>query len=1559
MNCCTTRGCTGFTGLLWKTSGQWIEYCPVCKSQQAAEAPRTPDGADQAAAHALRQMQDAHYAKAEAGFLSAAANTGEKARKAYYLWLSLLCRYGVSYVEDVLFENLPGKRTSMFLPTFGRFPLPDTDIRQTPACRELTGLAAEYAAPSVDKQLTELDILLKEIHVCLKKASNKSDVFIAWHDDADDEENTCRNLADKLNRHLALSKECYSFVSFQDLQHHTVDHYEPHIYAALAAASVMVIIIRNYDALGRKFLALELNRFLNRKRSESNLRVYFCGMRNHTGSIPVALQKDGLECHRDNCEDANIWAEVIAKDVLNILREQRRKERAAVSVTPPPVTPPAADPISEDLIWVRFQLNCKNWANAKERLNELNKQYPSRGEIYLYMLLAEYQLSEEKQLITLELPYEETPYWQFANRTADEALRSRMDTLLADTKKERERRAQEAAAAKAAAKKASAEEAERLRREQEAAAKAAAEKAAAEEAERLRREQEAEAANPRHSADDMLYGLVQESIASNEAAKAAAEEAERQRKERDAAFTRAAVEQSERQRREREAKEAERRKAAAEEAERQRREQQAAAEAAERRRRERETAAEAAHRLRKEREAEEAAAKAAEDARRAADEKLYNVITGTAPEASAVVKQLQDLNIKASANAGGVSISNGRSFSGATLAIPGGVIRIDDLAFWNSNIKAAHLPETVTAIGSWAFDGCSNLLTINIPASVTSIGGEAFRGCPNLIVTVASGSYGEEYCRKYRLRHTTNTAAIQEHIGDLNKINRAEIIANARAKLEAMDVRWATVANGLRITDGKYCRRDNAVIPEGVTIINHKAFDNSWIASLQLPASLRNIEERAFSFCRGLTDAALQEGVASIGKHAFWCCTKLRSVNIPKSVSRIGSGAFAGCTSLGSIRLAAGQPDFCTMDGVLMTRDCTRILCMPAASTITDYKAPAGVRVIDDAFEGCTSLRTVSLPDGVEQIGGYAFRGCTGLSSVNIPQSVTSISDGAFKHCPNLTLTVTPGSYGERYCRKYGLSHTVAEASASQKTPSGTPGAAASEYSHTADVLRGMGIECRITPRGIHITNGTGYQAKRLTIPEGVIVISRNAFELCSNLTELVLPEGLIRVEEGAFLHCTGLVSVTLPRSLLTIEDYAFGGCDQLRTFLLPANHPRFTLKDNVLYDRKGHRIICMPAGSGHTSIRIGADVNNINGAFYGCKSLRTVRFEANGVITSGRNADSTPNLDYFGHNAFTCCEKLRDVILPEGVSIIGREAFMGCKSLAALRLPRSVEEIQNHAFANCPNLVLTIAPGSGAEAYCRNNGLRFVYDRTASPAAHPAAATRPAAETRPAAARSANSKPAAAPEKSLPAKPTPKQIETAYYQLNAKGITTQQHPFGLALVKGTGYTGKHLEIPEGVTTIGDMAFWKFFNMKTLESVSLPDTLTCIGSDAFGYCTSLTSVVIPDGVTHIGKAAFAGCAKLKQITLPAGLKTLSANMFKWCNQLTEVTVPEGVNTIEAGAFESCASLRTVRIPASVKTIGQGNAEKVFVNTKNVTVITPRGSAAEIYCRTHNIPYRNK
>lgn len=156
-----------------------------------------------------------------------------------------------------------------------------------------------------------------------------------------------------------------------------------------------------------------------------------------------------------------------------------------------------------------------------------------------------------------------------------------------------------------------------------------------------------------------------------------------------------------------------------------------------------------------------------------------------------------------------------------------------------------------------------------------------------------------------------------------------------------------------------------------------------------------------------------------------------------------------------------------------------------------------------------------------------------------------------------------------------------------------------------------------------------------------------------------------------------------------------------------------------------------------------------------------------------------------------------------------------------------------------------------------------------------------------------------------------------------------------IVITRYTG-TGGEVTVPSTISgspvvAIGANAFL----MNGLTGITLPNTVTNIGFQAFAECTNLTTAALPDTVRSIEEGAFEGCSSLTNVTIPEGLKSIEANAFSLCGSLTYLTLPDTVVIIGNNAFEGCHSLTGVSLPQGVRFIG----EEAFGGCDHLTSIT--------------------
>ena len=285
--------------------------------------------------------------------------------------------------------------------------------------------------------------------------------------------------------------------------------------------------------------------------------------------------------------------------------------------------------------------------------------------------------------------------------------------------------------------------------------------------------------------------------------------------------------------------------------------------------------------------------------------------------------------------------------------------------------------------------------------------------------------------------------------------------------------------------------------------------------------------------------------------------------------------------------------------------------------------------------------------------------------------------------------------------------------------------------------------------------------------------------------------------------------------------------------------------------------------------------------AFSWCDNLKSVSIP-NSVIFIGeyafnecsrlRSVNIPESVTWIRDYTFWFCNNLENVNIPNSVTKIGQGAFCDCRSLTSINIPDAVYYIDDYAFSYCSSLTSINIPGSiefiGDGVFCGCSGLTSI---------------------------------------SIPNTIT-SIGKNAFYACN--GLTS-------------------VDIPNSVTKIGDSAFEK---CSGLESINLPNSFPKIGSKAFSECSSLTSISIPNSVTSIGDYAFYCCSSLSNIDISGSITSIGDNAFYKCTSLKSANLPNSLSSIGLCAFQDCSELTSVYISKSLTEIGN----YAFTGCENLT-----------------------
>lgn len=502
-------------------------------------------------------------------------------------------------------------------------------------------------------------------------------------------------------------------------------------------------------------------------------------------------------------------------------------------------------------------------------------------------------------------------------------------------------------------------------------------------------------------------------------------------------------------------------------------------------------------------------------------------------------------------------------------------------------------------------------------------------------------------------------------------------------------------------------------------------------------------------------------------------------------------------------------------------------------------------RISDKAFSNCKNIETVYIPDTIVSIGQDAFVNCTALTDIAIPQGITSIDVGMFENCSSLTNVSLPDSITEICERAFynckTLSEIVIPSSVTAIGSSAFGGCTALTEIEIPDSVTDLGTgafgDCAVLGK---VAAGSGLTAisdnaflncaklKEINIPENVTYIGSGAFNNCTALTEITLPDGVKSLGANAFRSCTELSLVNLGEGLRTVGTYAFEKCGKLTEITLPesvvqiglgAFYDCVKLSDITIYDE----LIDIEQHAFENTAYYENEANWTDGALYLSNHLVQTKTTVSGNF------------------------KIKD-----GTVDVAKYAFSFCNNLTGIYIPDSLQYVHAYAFYRCDGLE-TINVGANNERY-RSEGNCLI-------------------------------------EKD--------------HDVLILGCNTSVIPEGVTGIGNYAFNwcGKLTEIilPESVTLVGNLAFYGCSALKSLTVNGNPTFLSNVFTNCNGVeAASVTSDVLANiprnklkkltltGGDKIYTRAMYGASDLESVTIPDTVTSIGAEAFYNCGKLTDI-----------------------------------------------------------------------
>ena len=738
------------------------------------------------------------------------------------------------------------------------------------------------------------------------------------------------------------------------------------------------------------------------------------------------------------------------------------------------------------------------------------------------------------------------------------------------------------------------------------------------------------------------------------------------------------------------------------------------------------------------------------------------------------------------------------------------------------------------------------------------------------------------------------------------------------------------------------------VFENGVTSVGGNAFRGCGkLETVQLADTVTGISDYAFEECTALTEITIPDSVSSIGYRAFQYCTGLENIHLPDTLTSINSSVFYGCSSLRDIHLPSGLKTI----GSYVFYGC---------SSLTEIHIPESVTSIgDSAFGNCSNLTDILLPSGITVIANGLFYGCGNLTEIHIPEGVTKIGYQAFIYCSSLTDVTIP----------HGVTDIM------------------------FDTFSGCTSLTQIElPDGITVIGDRAFYGctslQTVRIPDSVTSIGSSAFSDCTGLTAVELPEGLTVLNSNAFSSCRNLTDITIPASVTQIGSYAFAWSSRLSEVRFAGDAPVIEMNafrsvkaavwypvDNETWtsdarQNYGGTIQWKSYCTGeHISVNDAAvepDCVNTGltaGSHCAVCDVILVAQEvipANGhtegqvIVENQTEPDCANNGGYDNVIYCTVCdaELSRETVVIDALGHSKGEIIAENKVEPTCTNDGGYDNViyctvcdaelsREHIVLNAPGHTEVIDPAVAHT--CRESGLTEGKHCSVCDAVLIAQTVVPAAHD--------------PDENSLC------RVCGKFAGICGKNVKWELDAEGVLILYGTGdmsyFNGSealpwhnHREsiqkvvIESGVTSIAAYAFMDcihltevsipgsvtaigssaFENCSSMETVQLSEGLISISHRAFHSCTALTGIVIPDSVTSIGSSAFYDCSNLISINIPDSITALESYAFHGCSSLTEIHIPNTVTAIGSSAFGNCSSLKTIRIPDGVTAIASSTFE---------------------------------
>lgn len=506
-----------------------------------------------------------------------------------------------------------------------------------------------------------------------------------------------------------------------------------------------------------------------------------------------------------------------------------------------------------------------------------------------------------------------------------------------------------------------------------------------------------------------------------------------------------------------------------------------------------------------------------------------------------------------------------------------------------------------------------------------------------------------------------------------------------------------------------------------------------------------------------------------------------------------------------------------------------------------------------------------------------------------------------------------------------------------------------------------------------------------LYVAPGITAIGNKAFCYFNNLTWVSIPDTVTRIGTHVFYNCTGLTTVAIPKSVTAIGGHAFYGCSNLTmvTFLgsaptfantcftkvtaavyYPCNNKTWTSNAQQNY---GGKLTWKILHSYVDGVCSGCEVKTLTDGSCGdqlwwvLNNFGTLTISGTGAMTNFANTSDVPWYSYrnriktvvigdgvttIGDKAFYNCNSLKAVTVGQNVTTLGNQVFTNCFALEMLTLPAGVTTLQSNVFSNCNALralrfqgdapalqsdslasTITVEYYEGSSGYdvspWTDLTCRILHPGTWVTTIAPTCTTAGTRELKCTYCQETFTESFELGHQFVNDVCLLCQYAKIYYSGSCGyKLVWQLDAAGTLTISGSGRMNGYDMEDEDFIGLGEVMPWYDITWKIKKVVFL-DGVTSVGRCAFYKCGNLETVILPDSIEKINSYAFYCCKKLTNVNIPEGVTEIGEHAFSSCYGLKTISIPDSVTEIGRYAFSGCYNMKTLKLSNSLTSLSQG------------------------------------